>query len=424
MAALTRLRVRGTITPPGDKSISHRALILAAVTRGKSRITGLLDSADVRSTALALRALGADIPTFGRETIVTGKATRFLTSPRDPVDCGNSGTTARLMAGVVAGAGLTATFEGDASLSRRPMRRVAEPLTRMGAKVFLSAHGGLPMTIASGPLREIAWASPVASAQVKSAVLLAAVLSGVHAIVEEPHLSRDHTERMLEARGVDIERDGLAVTVRPGQVLLPVDSAVPSDPSSAAFFVALAVLADEGEIVIENVCLNETRAGFFRVLKRMGADLELRDRRDEGGEPVGTIVARPSPLRGVTIAPDEVPSLIDELPLFACVAARASGESVVTGAQELRVKESDRIRLLVENLGRVGADATELEDGFRVAGAAKRLAGAVATAGDHRLAMSFGVLGTIGGNEIAIDDRDCVDVSFPGFWSELARLTS
>jgi 3-phosphoshikimate 1-carboxyvinyltransferase len=328
------------------------------------------------------------------------------------------------MAGVVAGAGLTATFEGDASLSRRPMRRVAEPLIRMGAKVFLSAHGGLPMTIASGPLREIAWASPVASAQVKSAVLLAAVLSGVHAIVEEPHLSRDHTERMLEARGVDVERDGLAVTVRPGQVLLPVDSTVPSDPSSAAFFAALAILADEGEIVIENVCLNETRTGFFRVLKRMGADLEMRDARDEGGEPVGTIVARPSSLRGVTISPQEVPSLIDELPLFACVAARANGESVVTGAQELRVKESDRIRVLVENLGRVGADAVELEDGFRIGGSAKRLSGAVATAGDHRLAMSFGVLGAIGGNEIAIDDRDCVDVSFPGFWSELARLTS
>ena len=424
MAALTPLRVRGTITPPGDKSISHRALILAAVTRGKSRITGLLDSADVRSTALALRALGADIPTFARETIVTGKQTRFLTSPGDPVDCGNSGTTVRLMAGVVAGAGLTATFEGDASLSRRPMRRVAEPLTRMGAKVFLSEHGGLPMTIASGPLREIAWASPVASAQVKSAVLLAAVLSGVHAIVEEPHLSRDHTERMLKARGVEVERDGLAVTVRPGQVLLPVDSVVPSDPSSAAFFVALAVLADEGEIVVENVCLNETRTGFFRVLKRMGADLDVRDRRDEGGEPVGTIVARPSSLRGVTIPPHEVPSLIDELPLFACVASRASGESVVTGAQELRVKESDRIRMLVENLVRIGADAEELEDGFRIDGAARPVRGAVVTAADHRLAMSFGVLGAVGGNEIAIDDRGCVDVSFPGFWSELARLTS
>lgn len=418
------MRVRGEVTPPGDKSISHRALILAAVTRGKSRISGVLDSADVQSTALALRMLGADIPSLGMETIVTGRQARFLTTPADPIDCGNSGTTARLLAGVVAGAGVAAVFEGDASLSRRPMRRVADPLRAMGARVELAPHGGLPMSISAGPLHEIAWTSAVASAQVKSAILLAALLGGVHAIVQEPHLSRDHTERMLAARGVVLDRDGLALTIQPGQVLHPLDARVPSDPSSAAFFAALAVLADEGELVISNVCLNETRTGFFRVLRRMGADIELLDRRDEGGEPVGTIVARPSALRAVAIAPDEVPSLIDELPLFACVAARAEGESVVTGASELRVKESDRIAAMVANLRAIGARAEELEDGFRVTGSASRLRGPVASAGDHRLAMSFGILGAIAGNELAIDDPACVQVSFPGFWSELARLTS
>lgn len=424
MAPLRRLRVRGEITPPGDKSISHRALILAAVTRGKSRISGLLDSADVQSTALALRKLGADIPTLDRETVVTGRQARFLTAPAEPIDCGNSGTTARLMAGVVAGAGVAATFEGDASLSRRPMRRVAEPLHAMGARVELAPHGGLPMSISAGPLHAVEWTSAVASAQVKSAVLLAALLGGVHAIVREPHLSRDHTERMLAARGVALDRDGLALTIQPGQVLHPMDARVPSDPSAAAFFAALAVLADEGELVISNVCLNETRTGFFRVLRRMGADIELLDRRDEGGEPVGTIVARPSALRAVVITPEEVPSLIDELPLFACVAARAHGESMVTGASELRVKESDRIAALVANLRAIGAQAEELEDGFRVIGSGGQLRGPVATAGDHRLAMSFGILGVLAGSDLAIDDPACVQVSFPAFWSELARVTS
>jgi 3-phosphoshikimate 1-carboxyvinyltransferase len=424
VAALSRLRVHGEVTPPGDKSISHRALMLAAVTRGKSRITGVLDSADVRSTALVLRALGADVPALEGTVIVTGRPTRFLSSPHEPLDCGNSGTTARLMAGIVAGAGLTAMFEGDASLSRRPMRRIAEPLRAMGAHVSLGPDDGLPMGVAGGPLRPVHWRSPVASAQVKSAVLLAATLGGVEAGVEEPHRSRDHTERMLRARGVDVRSDGAHVLVPGGQALIPVDATIPADPSSAAFVVALAVLADAGEIAVKDVCLNDTRTGFFRVLIRMGAHIELADQRDEGGEPVGTIIARPSRLRGVRISAEEVPSLIDELPLFACLAARAEGESEVRGARELRVKESDRIRLIVDNLCAAGAAAEELEDGFRVEGSAAPLRGHVTTAGDHRVAMSFGILRALPGNALAIDDEGCVQVSFPGFWSELERLTS
>jgi 3-phosphoshikimate 1-carboxyvinyltransferase len=424
VAPLKSLTVHGEVTPPGDKSISHRALMLAAVTRGKSRITGILDSADVRSTALVLRALGAGVPPIGDTMLVTGRAARFLSSSADPLDCGNSGTTARIMAGIVAGAGLTAMFEGDASLSRRPMRRIAEPLRAMGAHVSLAPGGGLPMGVAGGPLRSLDWQSPVASAQVKSAILLAATLGGVQASVEEPHRSRDHTERMLAARGVVVHVDGLRVGVPPAQVLHAVDAAVPADPSSAAFFVALAVLGDKGEVAVRGVCLNDTRTGFFRVLKRMGADLEVTDEREEGGERVGTIIARPSSLRGVAIAADEVPSLIDELPLFACLAARAEGESEVRGAGELRVKESDRIRLIVGNLRDAGASAEEFDDGFRVSGSDEPLCGNVTTAGDHRVAMSFGVLGKLPGNDLAIDDRGCVEVSFPHFWSELERITS
>jgi len=398
--------------------------MLAAVARGKSRISGALDSADVRSTALALRALGAGIPALGPQVVVTGRPTRFLSGPADPIDCGNSGTTARLMAGIVAGAGLAATFEGDASLSRRPMRRIAEPLRAMGARVTLAANGGLPMSVAGGPLREVIWRSAVASAQVKSAVLLAAVLGGVEAAVHEPHRSRDHTERMLRARGVDVLEEGGVIRVPAAQVLLPADAVIPGDPSSAAFFVALGVLADSGEIAVRDVCLNDTRTGFFRLLRRMGADLEFVDVRDEGGEPVGTILARPSALTGVTVEEDEVPSLIDELPLFACLAARSDGSSEVRGAAELRVKESDRIRLVVDNLQRIGSDAEELEDGFRITGSRKALRGAVVTGGDHRIAMSFAVLGALAGNQLAIDDPGCVQVSFPQFWTELARLTS
>jgi 3-phosphoshikimate 1-carboxyvinyltransferase len=420
---LTTLRVRGDVRVPGDKSISHRALILAALSRGKSRITHILASADVQSTAEVLRTLGAAIPMLSSDLTVTGQQARYLQSSARPLDCGNSGTTTRLMAGVVAGAGLTATFVGDASLTRRPMRRVAEPLRAMGADVELAEHGGLPMRIRSKPLRRIEWESQVASAQVKSAILLAALVGGVRARVSEPHLSRDHTERMLAARGVDIRTDGTTIEIAAGQVLRPEDVRVPADPSSAAFFMALASLADAGELRIPDVCLNDTRTGFLRVLRRMGAAIDTVDLRIDAGEPVGTIVARPARLKGVVITSEEVPSLIDELPLFACLAARAHGESVVRGASELRVKESDRIATIVANLNRLGADAEELPDGFKVMGGRGPLRGRVETHADHRIAMSFGVLGALAGNEITVDDPACVAVSYPGFWDDLARVT-
>lgn len=423
MAPLTfrprSLHVHGTVRVPGDKSISHRALILAALAPGTSRIEHILESADVQSTAGALRAMGSRIPPLSPRIHVEGTA---LTSPREPLDCGNSGTTTRLLAGVVAGSRIAATFVGDASLSRRPMRRVAEPLRAMGARVELAAHGGLPMRVEGARLTGVDYESSVASAQIKSAVLLAAVVAGVRASVREPHRSRDHTERMLAARGVDVRQENTTVAVAPAQHLRPADVSVPADPSSAAFLVALALLADAGELRLADVCLNDTRVGFLRVLRRMGGEIEIIDRREEGGEPIGTIVARPSRLRGTEIADDEVPSLIDELPLFACVATRAEGESVVRGAAELRVKESDRIAAIVRNLAQLGASAEELEDGFRVRGGRGALNGVAATHGDHRIAMSFGVLGAIPGNQIAVDDPACVAVSFPDFWTEMERI--
>jgi 3-phosphoshikimate 1-carboxyvinyltransferase len=409
---------------PGDKSISHRALILSALARGKSRVTNILLSADVQSTASVLRAMGADVPALSDDFVVTGKEARLLASPRHPLDCGNSGTTARLMSGVIAGAGLTATLTGDASLSRRPMRRVAEPLRAMGASVSVAPDGGLPMTIEGRSLRTVIWESEIASAQVKSAILLAGLLGGVRTWIREPHLSRDHTERMLAARGIHmrLQEGGRSIELDEGQTLRPGDVDVPADPSSAAFFVALAMLATEGELRLTDVCLNPTRTGFFDTLRRMGGDIAYEDEHERAGEPIGTIVARPSSLRGVAVDHEEVPAMIDELPLLACVATRASGTTTVRGASELRVKESDRITTLVGNLQRIGARAQELEDGFRVVGSAGPLRGRIATHGDHRIAMSFGILNAVAGNLVEVDDMDCVAVSYPGFWRDLDRV--
>ncbi|HEY0780414.1 MAG TPA: 3-phosphoshikimate 1-carboxyvinyltransferase [Gemmatirosa sp.] len=417
---MARTAVRGTVRVPGDKSISHRALMLAAIAPGVSRVRGLQGGADVRATAGALRALGAEIAEDSDGTHVRGGALR---PPTDALRCENSGTTTRLLAGVAAAQPFATRFVGDASLSRRPMARIADPLGAMGADVRFDEPGArLPMMITGGELTPLDWTSPSASAQVKSAILLAGLLGGVEVVVREPHPSRDHTERMLAARGVDVYvRDG-AVWLPPGQRLASLDVAVPGDPSSAAFFAALAVLSSDGTLMLPDVCLNPTRTGFFDVLARMGATLDYADRRAEGGEPVGTVVARSgAALRGVEIAAADVPAMIDELPLLACVAACADGDTTVRGAAELRVKESDRITAVVANLRAVDVDADELPDGFVVHGRGPRaFRGAVATHGDHRLAMAFGVLGALAGSDVRIDDPACVDVSYPAFWRDLA----
>jgi len=417
------MKVHGTLRVPGDKSISHRALIFAALAEGDSAVTGILQSADVQSTAGVLRALGVEIPELSSSFIVRGYG-RHLSQPTTDLDCGNSGTTTRLMAGVLAATPVRATLVGDASLSRRPMERVALPLRTMGATIDLPPHGGLPMTIHGGQLRDIEWNSAVASAQIKSAILLAALVSNVRAHVTEPFRSRDHTERMLAARGVAIRVSENHVYLAANSWLTPQDTVVPGDPSSAAFFAALAALADSGEIRLERVCVNETRIGFLDQLRLMGTRVTEIDRRPEGGEWVADLVIAPNRLAATLVRESHVPAMVDELPLLACVATRAEGETVITGAGELRVKESDRIAAVVANLKAIGASAEELPDGMRIVGSDRPLAGRVKTYGDHRLAMAFGVLGAASGNAIEIDDQGCVGVSYPGFWADLAASHS
>lgn len=420
------MRVDGGLRVPGDKSISHRALMLAVLGKGESRVRGLLCSADVMSTAGVLRALGAAIPdvTSGEFT-VRGVGLRGLREAAGDLDCGNSGTTARLMSGVLAAIPFDSRVTGDASLSKRPMKRVATPLEAMGARFDFSASArgdGLPMTVHGGLLRGVTWFSETASAQVKSAILLAGLVADVPVEVHEPAATRDHTERMLRARGVDVRTEGTAVTLLPAARLDAANTDVPGDPSSATFFVALAAMAASGTLQIDGVCVNPSRTGAFKVLADMGALVSYEDVRDDGGEPVARLVVSPRLLRGIAIEPGVVPSLIDELPMIACVAARAEGETRVTGAAELRVKESDRIAAVVQNLTAIGADAAELPDGFVVRGSDRPYRGRIRTHGDHRIAMAFGVLGALDGNAIEVDDPDCVGVSYPGFWSDLARV--
>ncbi len=416
------MNVAGTLRVPGDKSISHRALILSALAKGESRVTGILESADVHSTAGVLRALGAKIPELSPDFVIEGRGVGSLATPAAPLDCGNSGTTTRLMAGVVAGRPIEATFIGDASLSRRPMGRVARPLEAMGARIRLAEHGGLPMTIWGSDLHDVIWQSEVASAQVKSAILLAALAAGVGAEVIEPQATRDHTERMLIARGAPVVVHDTGVRIDELAYVEPLDVVVPGDPSSAAFFAGLAAISNGGSLRLEYVCVNETRIGFLEQLELMGAVVTQVDARLEGGEPVADIIVAPGELRAATITRADVPSMVDELPLLACLATRAAGETTITGANELRVKESDRIAAVVANLRAIGADAEELPDGMKIRGPSPALSGRITTHGDHRLAMAFGILGAASGNSIEIDDRDCVAVSYPNFWKDLASV--
>ena len=418
------MTVSRDIYVPGDKSLSHRALIFSALATGKSRVRGILRSQDIESTASVLRRLGVEVPPLADEIEISGRGLRGMRAPAADLDCGNSGTTARLMAGVVAGHPFVSRFVGDGSLSRRPMRRIVEPLTAMGAHCTLEAGDGLPMRIDGGQLHAIEWKSEIASAQVKGAVLLAALVGRVPVTYTEPVLSRDHTENILEALGAAIETTGTRLSLYPSSSLLPLDLHVPADPSSAAYFVALSVAHPDLEIVLPNVCLNFTRIGFILALRSMGAPISFEDPREEGGEPIGTIIARPGALKAIEIGGSVVPTMIDEIPLLACLATRATGETVIRGAEELRVKETDRIAAVAANLTALGATVTEMKDGLRVAGTSSPLVGRVRSFGDHRIAMAFGVLGALPGNRIEIDDPSCVDISYPMFWADLRRAAS
>jgi len=423
------------VAPPGDKSISHRALLLAGVADGLSRLSHLGEGADVRTTVRILQTLGAGVELEASADGLTAAVRPApLTSPRVTLDCGNSGTTARLLTGVMVGLGLGGVLDGDASLRERPMRRVVYPLQAMGARIeYLGQPDRLPLRIlprATGRLRTLRHRSRVPSAQVKSAILLAGVLDSVAVEVHEPARSRDHTERMLTASGVPIRvtPEGVGACIAfdsdsEPSVLRALEMKIPGDPSSSAFMIGAALLLGRS-IRIDGVSDNPTRTVFLDVLAEMGAIVERRDPEIRAGEPVASwIVTAPERLASFSVTGDRIASLIDELPLLAVLAARAEGVSTIRDATELRVKESDRISQLSKNLAGLGVDVEEYPDGLSVRGAAGPFVGDVSAGGDHRIAMAFGVLGVSPGSRITHDDPECTGVSYPTFWAELERLT-
>jgi 3-phosphoshikimate 1-carboxyvinyltransferase len=424
----------GRVRVPGDKSISHRALMFAALSIGESRIEGLLDGEDVHATAGALRAMGADIVRNADGVwIVHGVGVGGLLQPAGALDMGNSGTSTRLLMGLVASHNITATFIGDASLSRRPMQRVIAPLSQMGAEFSATPGGRLPLMVRGAcPAVPIDYRLPMASAQVKSAVLLAGLnIPGITRVIE-PIATRDHSERMLRSFGADLtveeDADGARIiSIRGEGEFSPQHIVVPGDPSSAAFPVVAALLVPGSDVTVENVGLNPTRAGLFAVLRAMGGDMTFENERIVGGEPVADIRVRHSPLSGVDVPPDIAPSMIDEFPILFVAASMARGRTVTRGLDELRVKESDRLALMAKGLRRLGAQVEEREDGLVIDGtdgAPLATHGPVEIAAelDHRIAMSFAVAGLAADNEVRIDDMAPVATSFPGFAAMLHTL--
>jgi len=414
--------VAGAVQVPGDKSISHRALLLGAMAHGTTEIRGLLQGEDCRATMAALRALGVEILESSNDMVrVQGCGPEAWREPESILDAGNSGTTLRLLAGLLAGRPFCSLLSGDESLRRRPMRRVVDPLRAMGATVLGRAEGGFPpLAIRGGGLRGIAWSSPVASAQVKSAILLAGLQAAGETRVTEPMLSRDHTERMLSAFGIAPQRDGTTVTVPGGGRLTAAAVAVPGDLSSAAFFLVGAAAGGGGELCIRGVGVNPTRTGLLDVLERMGADVRRERLRLAAGEPVADLVVRGRRLRGVRVGAELIPRLIDEVPVLAVAAALADGETVISGAAELRVKEVDRLSAVAEELSRMGVALSATQDGLRIQGDAKLRGAVVSSRGDHRMAMSLAVAALFAEGETVIRNVACVNTSFPGFARLLA----
>ncbi|MFQ6613761.1 MAG: 3-phosphoshikimate 1-carboxyvinyltransferase, partial [Fidelibacterota bacterium] len=405
----------GKISFRGDKSISHRALMLAALADGISRITNISQGEDVQSTLRCLRQCGIRIEGDDPVTIYGNT----WSPPAQPLDCGNSGTTARLLLGLLAGIGIEATFTGDASLQRRPMDRVLTPLKQMGIQTISDA-GHLPVTINGRPTQGLDYRLPVASAQVKSAILLAGLGAPETVTVREPAETRDHTERMLRARGSSIFTGKGTVQLAPGpQAVKPMAMTVPGDPSTAAFFAAAAALLPGSRVTLKNISANPTRIHFFRCLRAMGADVEWSVTGNQSGEPVGTVTVTGRKLRAFRLAGSEIPGVIDELPILAVLASQAPGVSTIRDAGELRIKESDRLKALALNLKRMGIPVREEEDGLDITGGTPLKGGPVATFHDHRIAMAFAVGGLVSRTPVVLDDPDCVRISAPEFFRTL-----
>ncbi|MDP6757717.1 MAG: 3-phosphoshikimate 1-carboxyvinyltransferase [Chloroflexota bacterium] len=418
-------RLRGELRVPGDKSISHRALLLNSIATGAARITGAGLGADCRSTLRNLQQLGVKIDEPGDgKLVVHGRGLAGLREAEDTLDCGNSGTTMRLLLGVLAGLPFSSTVTGDKSLRGRPMGRITDPLRQMGARISGRNDGRkAPLAVEGGELHGIEYKMPVASAQLKSSLLLAGLAAKGRTVLHQTAVSRDHTELMLAAQGVAVQSDGLTLTIEGGQPASAVDIDVPGDVSSAAFWMIAAAIHPDADLTLRNVGINPTRAGVLAVLRRMRADIQIEEI-GGGPEPVADIRIRSSQLCATRIGGTEIPTLIDELPALALAATQAEGATEVRDAAELRVKESDRIAVTATGLRHLGADIQELDDGFIINGPTPLVGATVDGHDDHRLAMSLGVGSLIATGETVLHGADCVDVSYPGFWEQLARIGS
>ena len=415
-------RLRGELTVPGDKSISHRAVMFGSLAQGTTRITHFLEGADCLSTISCFRKMGVDIERNASEILIHGKGLHGLSAPSEILDVGNSGTTTRLISGILAGQSFTSELNGDASIQSRPMKRIMTPLQSMGADIVsIKGNGCAPLRITGKPLQAIHYQSPVASAQVKSCVLLAGMYADGITSVTEPVLSRNHTEIMLNYLGARVTSQGTTVSIEPEPVLKARDIQVPGDISSAAYFIAAGLLTPDSQILLRNVGINPTRDGILKVCRAKGADITLLNVNEEG-EPVADLLIRSSQLHGTTVEGSIIPTLIDEIPMIAVMAAFAEGTTVIRDAAELKVKESDRIAVVTEGLRRMGADIQPTEDGMIIHGG-KPLQGAkINSYLDHRIAMSFAVAGTICDGTMDIAGGDCVNISYPEFYRDLYSL--
>ncbi len=415
--------LKGEVTVPGDKSISHRTIMFGALSKGTTEVTNFLQGADCFSTIDCFRRLGISIENTPEKILIHGKGLHGLSKPDTVLDVGNSGTTTRLISGILAGQTFETTLNGDDSIQSRPMKRIMEPLSLMGAHIT-SIHGNdcAPLRIVGAPLHGIHYHSRVASAQVKSCVLLAGLYADCPTSVTEPELSRNHTELMLRGFGANVTCEGKTATILPDPELTGQKIEVPGDISSAAYFIAAGLLVPGSEILIKNVGVNPTRDGILRVCKAMGADITLQNKRENGGEPVADILVRHSNLKAVTIEGEIIPTLIDELPMIAVMACFAQGTTIIKDAAELKVKESNRIEVMTDNLSRMGAHVTATDDGMMIEGGYPLHGAGIDSHLDHRIAMSFAVAALAAEGETEIKDADCVKISYPAFYEDLSKL--
>lgn len=416
--------LRGEVRIPGDKSISHRSVMLGALAKGVTKITNFLQGADCLSTMACFRRMGIEIENKPGEVLVHGQGLHGLSAPRDVLDVGNSGTTIRLLSGILAPQAFSSTLTGDASIQKRPMKRVMEPLGQMCAKIkSLPGNGCAPLLIDGTDLKGIHYQSPVASAQVKSCVLFAGMYADGPTSITEPALSRNHSELMLKHFGARLTSQETTVSIEPEPTLESREITVPGDISSAAYFIAAGLLVPHAEILIKNVGINPTRDGMLKVCRAMGAQIQYLNQREDSGEPTADLLVRSSALTGIVIEGDIIPTLIDELPMLAVMAAFAKGETVIRNAEELKVKESDRIALVTENLAAMGADVTATSDGMIIRGGPALSGARIRTCKDHRIAMSFAVAALAAEGTTVIEDADCVNISYPGFYEDLQKLS-